>query len=160
MTRQSIVERSRLASGARRRRPDVNGGQQGVLASRPRRLSSSGQLSGSVRGHATGPWGELFAGVTGAFTASGGFASDNRGTVSDTDTGRRALARRVRAPDLPALRVAAEGRRRRRAAAASPTYVVASTMTQTANATEITPFIVKNAASSRRKSPGRTSRCS
>ena len=35
-----------------------------------------------------------------------------------------------------------------------------STSTNAKNATEMTPFIVKNAASSRRRSPGRTSVCS
>ncbi|HEY2353513.1 MAG TPA: hypothetical protein VGH79_01265 [Gaiellaceae bacterium] len=48
---------------------------------------SGGQLSGSVRGHAEKPWGELFAGINGAFTASGGFASDNLGSGSGTDSG-------------------------------------------------------------------------
>jgi len=48
---------------------------------------SAGQISGSVRGHATGPWGELFAGVNGGFTASGGFANANLGTGTDTSTG-------------------------------------------------------------------------
>ena len=35
-----------------------------------------------------------------------------------------------------------------------------SASTKAKNATEMTPFIVKNAASSRRRSPGRTSVCS
>src|SRR6185312_4957856 len=35
-----------------------------------------------------------------------------------------------------------------------------SSSTQTKNATEMTPFIVKKAVSSRRRSPGRTSECS
>ena len=35
-----------------------------------------------------------------------------------------------------------------------------SASTKTKNATEMTPFMVKNAASSRRRSPGRTSECS
>ena len=48
---------------------------------------SGGQLSGSVRGHADKPWGELFAGINGAFTASGGFASDNLGSGSSADSG-------------------------------------------------------------------------
>jgi hypothetical protein len=48
---------------------------------------SGGQLSGSVRGHATGPWGELFAGINGGFTASGGFTLDNLGSGSGTDSG-------------------------------------------------------------------------
>jgi hypothetical protein len=47
----------------------------------------SGQLSGAVRGHAMGPWGELFAGVNGGFTASGGFAADNLGSGSGIDSG-------------------------------------------------------------------------
>jgi hypothetical protein len=48
---------------------------------------SSGQASGSFRGHGTGPWGELFAGLNGSFTASAGFASGNLGTGSGADTG-------------------------------------------------------------------------
>src|SRR5262249_48191605 len=39
-------------------------------------------------------------------------------------------------------------------------HVTASSTTNTQNATLMTPFIVKNAASSRRRSPGRTSECS
>jgi len=48
---------------------------------------SGGQASGSFRGHATGPWGELFAGLNASFTASGGFTSGNLGTGSGADTG-------------------------------------------------------------------------
>jgi hypothetical protein len=48
---------------------------------------SGGQASGSFRGHATGPWGELFAGLNGSFTSSGGFASGNLGAGSGADTG-------------------------------------------------------------------------
>ena len=48
---------------------------------------SSGQMSGSVRGHVRVPWGELFAGVNGGFTASGGFNGASLGTGSGADTG-------------------------------------------------------------------------
>jgi hypothetical protein len=48
---------------------------------------STGQMSGAVRGHAFKPWGELFAGLNGGFTASGGFSSANIGTGSGTATG-------------------------------------------------------------------------
>jgi hypothetical protein len=48
---------------------------------------SSGQMSGSIRGHVLLPWGELFAGVNGGFTASGGFSNANVGTGSGDDTG-------------------------------------------------------------------------
>jgi hypothetical protein len=41
---------------------------------------SAGQLSGSVRGHAFKPWGELFANVNGNFSASGGFSGNGIGT--------------------------------------------------------------------------------
>ena len=47
-----------------------------------------------------------------------------------------------------------------RAAAAHRDHVTVSAITKTANATLITPFIVKNAASRRRRSFGRTSACS
>jgi hypothetical protein len=45
------------------------------------------QVSGAVRGHAFRPWGELFAGLNGGFTASGGFTGANIGTGSGADTG-------------------------------------------------------------------------
>lgn len=48
---------------------------------------SSGQASGSIRGHVRRPWGELFAGVNGGFTASGGFTGASLGTGSGNDTG-------------------------------------------------------------------------
>jgi hypothetical protein len=48
---------------------------------------SGGQMSGSVRGHVLKPWGELFAGLNGGFTASGGFTNANLGTGSGSDTG-------------------------------------------------------------------------
>jgi hypothetical protein len=48
---------------------------------------SSGQMSGAVRGHAFKPWGELFAGLNGGFTASGGFLGANLGTGAGADTG-------------------------------------------------------------------------
>jgi hypothetical protein len=48
---------------------------------------SAGQASGSFRGHSTGPWGELFAGLNGGFTASGGFTLGNLGTGTGADTG-------------------------------------------------------------------------
>ena len=46
-----------------------------------------GQMSGSVRGHVLLPWGELFAGVNGGFTAAGGFSSASLGVGSGADTG-------------------------------------------------------------------------
>jgi hypothetical protein len=48
---------------------------------------SAGQISGAVRGHAYKPWGELFAGLNGGFTANGGFSAVNLGTGSGADTG-------------------------------------------------------------------------
>jgi hypothetical protein len=44
-------------------------------------------MSGAVRGHAPKPWGELFAGLNGGFTANGGFSSANVGTGSGSATG-------------------------------------------------------------------------
>ena len=46
------------------------------------------------------------------------------------------------------------------AAAADRDHVATSRITNAAKTTLMTPFIVKNAASSRRRSPGRTSACS
>ena len=48
---------------------------------------SGGQASGSVRGHVRLPWGELFAGVNGGFTASGGFTGASLGAGSGADSG-------------------------------------------------------------------------
>jgi hypothetical protein len=48
---------------------------------------ASGQMSGAVRGHAPHPWGELFAGLNGGFTASGGFSGANVGTGSGAASG-------------------------------------------------------------------------
>ena len=48
---------------------------------------SNGQMSGAVRGHAPKPWGELFAGVNGGFTSSGGFAGANVGAGSGAASG-------------------------------------------------------------------------
>ena len=48
---------------------------------------SGGQMSGAVRGHAPKPWGELFAGLNGGFTASGGFSGANVGTGSGSASG-------------------------------------------------------------------------
>lgn len=65
----------------------INGAGKADSFGRIEGALSSGQLSGAVRGHATGPWGELFAGVNGAFTASGGFVADNLGSGSGADSG-------------------------------------------------------------------------
>ena len=48
---------------------------------------SSGQMSGAVRGHAPKPWGELFAGLNGGFSASGGFSGANVGAGSGAASG-------------------------------------------------------------------------
>jgi hypothetical protein len=48
---------------------------------------SNGQMSGAVRGHAPKPWGELFAGLNGGFTASGGVSAANVGTGSGAASG-------------------------------------------------------------------------
>ncbi len=48
---------------------------------------SNGQMSGAVRGHAFKPWGELFAGLNGSFSASGGFTGAGVGTGSSAATG-------------------------------------------------------------------------
>jgi hypothetical protein len=48
---------------------------------------ASGQMSGAVRGHAPKPWGELFAGLNGGFTANGGFSNANVGTGSGAASG-------------------------------------------------------------------------
>jgi len=48
---------------------------------------SSGKMSGSVRGHVLLPWGELFAGLNGGFTASGGFSGASLGLGNGDDTG-------------------------------------------------------------------------
>jgi hypothetical protein len=48
---------------------------------------SSGQVSGMVRAHVGAPSGELFAGVNGSFTTSGGFSDASLGTGSSTDSG-------------------------------------------------------------------------
>jgi hypothetical protein len=65
----------------------INGVAQHNSFGRIEASLASGQLSGSVRGHGTGPWGELFAGINGGFSASGGFASDNLGTGSGVSSG-------------------------------------------------------------------------
>jgi hypothetical protein len=48
---------------------------------------SSGQMSGAVRGHAPKPWGELFAGLNGSFSASGGFSGAGIGSGSGVSSG-------------------------------------------------------------------------
>jgi hypothetical protein len=48
---------------------------------------SSGQMSGAVRGHAPKPWGELFAGLNGSFSASSGFSGAGIGTGSGAASG-------------------------------------------------------------------------
>ncbi len=48
---------------------------------------SGSQMSGAVRGHAPKPWGELFAGLNGSFSASGGFSGVGVGTGSGAATG-------------------------------------------------------------------------
>jgi hypothetical protein len=48
---------------------------------------SDGQMSGAVRGHAYKPWGELFAGLNGSFSANGGFTGAGVGTGSGAATG-------------------------------------------------------------------------
>lgn len=48
---------------------------------------SNGQMSGAVRGHAPKPWGELFAGLNGSFSASGGFSGAGIGTGSGAASG-------------------------------------------------------------------------
>src|SRR5581483_8752521 len=74
-----------------------------------------------------------------------------------TDAGR--LAAPFRAPDDVGVDAAADrGTHLARMDEADDHRT--SIITKTANATEMTPFIVKNAASSRRSSPGRTSECS
>jgi hypothetical protein len=48
---------------------------------------SAGQMSGAVRGHVHKPWGELFAGLNGGFTSTGGFTGANVGAGAGNDTG-------------------------------------------------------------------------
>ena len=48
---------------------------------------ASGQMSGAVRGHAPKPWGELFAGLNGSFSASAGFSGAGIGTGSGASSG-------------------------------------------------------------------------
>jgi len=48
---------------------------------------SNGQMSGAVRGHAPKPWGELFAGLNGSFSASSGFSGAGIGTGVGLATG-------------------------------------------------------------------------
>jgi len=48
---------------------------------------SSGQMSGAVRGHAPKPWGELFAGLNGSFSPSGGFSGVGVGSGSGAASG-------------------------------------------------------------------------
>jgi hypothetical protein len=47
----------------------------------------SGGMSGAVRGHASNPWGELFAGLNGTFSASLGFSGAGIGTSGSASTG-------------------------------------------------------------------------
>jgi hypothetical protein len=65
----------------------INGASASGAYGRIEASLSSGQASGAVRGHAFKPWGEIFAGFNGGFTASGGFTSVNVGTGSGNDTG-------------------------------------------------------------------------
>jgi len=65
----------------------INGASASGAYGRIEASLSNGQMSGAVRGHAFKPWGELFAGLNGGFTASGGFAGANIGTGSGADTG-------------------------------------------------------------------------
>ena len=66
---------------------------------------ASGQMSGAVRGHAPKPWGELFAGLNGGFDASARLLCRQRRNRQRCRLRRPAPARRVRAHDLPALRL-------------------------------------------------------
>jgi hypothetical protein len=47
----------------------------------------SGGMSGAVRGHAFQPWGELFAGLNGTFSANLGFSNAGIGTSGNASTG-------------------------------------------------------------------------
>jgi len=47
---------------------------------------SNGQLSGGVHGHEAAPWGQLFGGVNGGFTASGGFTGASIGAGAGADS--------------------------------------------------------------------------
>jgi len=47
----------------------------------------SGGMSGAVRGHASNPWGELFAGLNGTFSASLGFSGAGIGSSGSAATG-------------------------------------------------------------------------
>jgi hypothetical protein len=65
----------------------VHGGMNPGSYGRVEASLASGQMSGSFRGHVLLPWGELFAGLNGSFTASGGFSGASLGTGSGNDTG-------------------------------------------------------------------------
>ena len=65
----------------------VHGGVNPGSYGRVEASLSSGQMSGSFRGHVLLPWGELFAGLNGGFTASGGFSNASLGTGGGADTG-------------------------------------------------------------------------
>ena len=47
---------------------------------------SGGQVSGGVHGHVRAPWGQLFAGFNGGFTASGGFTGASIGASGGADS--------------------------------------------------------------------------
>jgi hypothetical protein len=65
----------------------INGANLSGAFGRIEASLSSGQMSGAVRGHAFKPWGELFAGLNGSFSASGGFSGAGIGTGSGASTG-------------------------------------------------------------------------
>lgn len=65
----------------------INGASGAGAFGRIEASLSSGQMSGAVRGHALKPWGELFAGLNGSFSASGGFSGAGIGTGSGASTG-------------------------------------------------------------------------
>ncbi len=65
----------------------INGDSNTAAFGRVEASLSGGQASGSIRGHVHLPWGELFAGVNGGFSASGGFSGASIGTGSGADTG-------------------------------------------------------------------------
>ena len=65
----------------------VNGAVNPSAVGRIEGSLSGGQISGLARGHVRLPYGELFAGANGGFTAAGGFTGAAIGAGSGADSG-------------------------------------------------------------------------
>ncbi len=118
-----------------------------------------GEASGLARGFVRQDWGHVVASLGATFDPTAGFSLgfDRRATAGAGIPPLRSL---VPSSALAEGADAEESFRGAVRTAPAPDHVIASTITKAAKTTLITPFIVKNAASSRRRSPGRTRECS